>query len=1011
MTIDEAGEILVGWLEHRVIASARGDETSVSEVEPAGRFWLGRLATEAAVMSSALGERAERMEPCAIGLRCRTPPVAQAIDVQIACSLWLRQLPQDWRKRGPIAHRFSLSITPGITQRLGRDELELLFTQAAGEPGFSAELRVEWHQHIDGTWELQLELVNTTPQQVDNSVAIFDTRLYECSMTVSGLVSMPFVLASLPDSFRYDRRVDAYGINCAITLENGVLATADHTSVARSRPQYWSTEITPPDLRFAILSQDPFPSLESLGDALAEWGETSWGDDVLDARALAEGWSTAMRRQAAEERLHFVDEVRRFRHGIAQLREHPDLLRSFRLMNEAMAISAAGKYNSWRPFQVGFLVCNLPSVLGQEKEICDVVWFATGGGKTETYLGLLITAALHDRMRGKLSGITAWSRFPLRMLSLQQTQRFADAMAGAELVRRRENLGGDGFTVGFFVGNSSTPNRLTPDGKDGPDPDDDSMPGRFQVLMRCSFCRSEALVMRFDRRRWVLEHTCPAPACPSGGTLPFFVVDDEVFRFLPTVVVGTLDKAALLSMSASMRGFVSHPLGLCPVPGHGYTYAQRTSRPTGCLVPDCTAAPTPLAQAPELFAPTFRLQDELHLLRDTLGAVDAHYESLFDQLQEESSGSTAKILASSATLTGYEHQTQTLFQRQGRVFPTPPPLAGNGFWTSDSDALARRFVALAPRGVTVEYAHDRTITELQRCVRALVESPGELCRELGIEPELADELISLYGTNVVYGNTLRDIEAFSRSFETQIDVQGDLNHRLLTGRVPFDEVRATLDQLESPPNDFYARIHLIAASAMMSHGVDIDRLNTMVLVGLPLGTAEFIQATARVGRTHPGVVFVIPKIARERDAGVFRAFRAFVEQGDRFVDAIPITRRSRRVLERTLPGIAMARLLHVHEPSIGRPLTTTKAVLRAITAGSYSPVTESDAVVQALGLTGPLDAEARADVQAWFARFFAALSSPGADRFPAGNCPGPGPMRSLRDVEAQAPIIGTVRGD
>src|SRR5690606_10469049 len=117
-----------------------------------------------------------------------------------------------------------------------------------------------------------------------------------------------------------------------------------------------------------------------------------------------------------------------------------------------------------------------------ENEVADIVWFATGGGKTETYLGLLVTAALYDRLTGKLGGMTAWSRFPLRMLSLQQTQRFANAMAGAEVVRRRDNIPGDTFSVGFLVGQGATPNRLKVDPKEWePDPADEEMPAKFQV--------------------------------------------------------------------------------------------------------------------------------------------------------------------------------------------------------------------------------------------------------------------------------------------------------------------------------------------------------------------------------------------------------------------------------------------------------------------------------------------------------------------------------------------------
>src|SRR5690606_13423350 len=121
-------------------------------------------------------------------------------------------------------------------------------------------------------------------------------------------------------------------------------------------------------------------------------------------------------------------------------------------------VIAAGAYDRWRPFQIGFQVMNLVSIVdpSSESDNVDVVWFATGGGKTETYLGHILTAAFFDRLTGKTSGITAWSRFPLRMLSLQQTQRFANALAGGEVVRRELQIEGDPFSLGFFVGQSST---------------------------------------------------------------------------------------------------------------------------------------------------------------------------------------------------------------------------------------------------------------------------------------------------------------------------------------------------------------------------------------------------------------------------------------------------------------------------------------------------------------------------------------------------------------------------
>lgn len=188
-------------------------------------------------------------------------------------------------------------------------------------------------------------------------------------------------------------------------------------------------------------------------------------------------------------------------------------------------------------------------------------------------------------------------------------------------------------------------------------------------------------------------------------------------------------------------------------------------------------------------------------------------------------------------------------------------------------------------------------------MRQLITAPSAICSELGIDVSYAPFLVDLYGTNVVYGNTLQDIDAVVRSSETQYaELTPPPNVATLTGRVDLEEVRETLDRLESPEPEFEKRLHLIAASSMMSHGVDIDRLNVMIMLAFPLGVAEFIQATARVGRRWPALVLVVPKMTRERDTSVYRAFPEFVTHGDRFVEPIPITRKSRRVLERTISG-------------------------------------------------------------------------------------------------------------
>lgn len=1012
----DAAEAFVAWLDLKVTDAGRGSDVSSLAVDPDGVFWLGRLAPEAVVVDRGMGDRGERLDPCAMGIRFLvegSPPWTCTATIR-GC-VWLRVEKDHWVKSARFAVPVSIQIDDGrhADHEFGMVELATALSDAAATPGLTAVLRVEVRPQKDQLTEITLLVVNASPAEHDT---LKDTNLYEVELSVQDLDTVPFVLEALPDAFRYDRRIVAYGVNCGVERVTPTSFLSTDTVVAhRGRPEYWSSNAAEPDLSFSTLATAPLPSLSGLVDAISGWADGAWSDQALALRASDESWEHGMIEQAKAEAALFWAELARLRHGLELLSDDADLLRSFQLMNDAMSHASQGRYSGWRPFQIGFLLANLACLVDpmNDSAIADVIWFATGGGKTETYLGLLVMAALLDRTKGKAAGVTAWSRFPLRMLSLQQTQRFANAMAGAELARRGQGIGGEPFSVGFLVGQGGTPNRIRPEPANSwePDPDDDDMPARYLVLLTCPFCHESSIEMAFDRLTWCLEHRCVNGGCPwPERALPFYIVDDEIYRFLPTVIVGTLDKAASISLQAAMRGLVGPPHGVCSEAGHGFTYAPRSTKPNGCLVPGCPGSRQPLAAEAHHFGPRFRLQDELHLLRDSLGAVDAHYESLLDHLQLELATNRPKILASSATLTGYEHQVDVLYRREARVFPLPGPSPADNFWTNEGSRLARRFVAVAPRGQTLEFTVDKMLTQLQQQVRRLVTEPTAVCQEAAIDPVFVPELLSLYGTDVVYGNTLRDLDAALRSTETQVNVEGPLNTAPLTGRTPFEEVRETLSRLEDPEADFGERLHIIGASSMMSHGVDIDRLNVMVMLGLPLTTAEFIQTTARVGRRWPGLAYVITKIAREREAAVFRSFEAFVRQGDRFVEPVPVTRRSRRVLERTLPGLELARVLAVHEPRSLKSLATVKSLREYCEGHEINASSEFAALVDALGLTDPLDERLREDAERWLEEYFHHLFEPvGSARFPGDLCPGERrPMLSLRDVEEQAPVVGTL---
>ncbi len=1023
MTLESIDAVaFVGWLLDNVIAEGRGDHMQTLPVAPDGRLWLGRLAPEVVVQNSRLGERSERLEPCELGVRLRLSEVdGRGVTCTARLVVWSEIDSGDepdaprWRKSQPIEVTANLETprTVGTLNSAGRDDFEAALG-AVGAVGMVCEFRAELELGKDGQ-ELVVTLVNLSPEEIPH----WDTNVYEASLVVDAGETLPFTLDNLPDSFRYDRTVAAYGVNGgAERVNDAMFRTTDVAVYDQPRPAYWDDDVgVPPDISFAALAADPIPALRDLVDACERWGADHWAPEVLARRATVEDWGAGMRTEANSEAAKFDEELARLRHGLTLLETTDDLRRSFQLANRAFSESPLVQHADWRPFQLGFILANVASILDErpdgDRRIVDTLWFATGGGKTETYLLYVLTAAFYDRLRGKREGITSWGRFPLRMLSLQQTQRFAEVLASAELIRRNEQIGGREFSLGFFVGAGGTPNKIRrgSDARPGePDPNDPDMPARYQVLLRCPFCGSDNLQMQFDQTRWTLDHLCTATDCPWGGRpLPFRIVDDEIYRSLPTVVLGTLDKAASISMQAAMRGFYGPPSGRCSVQGHGFTYAPRSGSPGGCLFPGCTVATSPLGQDAGLYAPTIRMQDELHLLRDSLGAVDSHYEALLDALQDHH-GSVPKIIASSATLAGHDVQVAALYRREGRTFPRPGARVGRSFWSRDTEVLARRFAGLAPRGVTLEYATDQLTESLQRVTRRAVDEPDAVAAAIGVDVATLPELVLNYGVDVVYGSNLKDVEAVARSFETQIQLDRPVNAATLTGRTPLDEVRSTLGRLVDPEPDFYDRVHLVAASSMLSHGVDVNRLNVMVMLGLPLATSEFIQTTSRVGRTFPGLVIVLHKIGRERDAAVYRTFPSFAAHADRLIDPIPITAKSRRVLELTFTGLEQGRLYGIHEPAaIAAGLTQLTKPGPVRRAFARLPVLEPDelnALIDMLDYDGPLDENLRQDIAAYLREFYRALNDPASaaqwvsDLFPTG-----GPMRSLRDVEDQAPVF------
>ena len=397
---------------------------------------------------------------------------------------------------------------------------------------------------------------------------LFRVRL---DVTADDQVIVPIETYLGPDAYRYDPRLPAYANNCGVAAEYDESGSGIRRLWSVPAPVYESRRLVStdhPSTRFAALAADPIPLLQTLASDMRAW----MASDVWSTGELRE--ELAVRKN--DDRRSFEDEIRRFEDGIRWLGKDERLLLAFKLANRAM--TKLGEMNSkrhtgWRLFQVVFIVSQLSALAWREHDASEfttdlwgspdsdptgaatVLYFPTSGGKTEAYLGLIACSLFYDRARGKARGVTAWCRFPLRLLTLQQTQRQVDFIAATEEVRSASvaelesvgGAGGDRFALGFFAGEGNTPNSLSRDQAVlNRLIADDERRREVRVVDECPYCRERAVeVWPPDPSELRLVHACRA----CGRELPVHVVDTEIYRYLPALIVGTLDKLANIGLT------------------------------------------------------------------------------------------------------------------------------------------------------------------------------------------------------------------------------------------------------------------------------------------------------------------------------------------------------------------------------------------------------------------------------------------------------------------------------
>lgn len=796
-------------------------------------------------------------------------------------------------------------------------------------PGWKPKLICEFKRHDLGP-RMKLYLCNVSED--DRTERETDHYFFNCQITVhiEDGSFLPFELSMLPKDYRYDRRMYGLGQNC------GVICSDDlRTLESTASPVFIQRRLVSNDTvkaSFFQLSKEPLPVLKRIEEEMRKY-EEEWHGFIAEA-----SFDDSEMEACLTDLKHYSEEIERFSLGVSMIEQKPLIRKAFQLMNQTfynIDQKRTRKFESWRLFQLVYIVMIIPDLATREypelgsgshgMDYVDVLWFPTGGGKTETYLGLAIFNAFFDRLRGKHAGVTSWIRFPLRLLSIQQLQRIADVYAAAELVRRQtaEIAAGESepFSIGYFVGKQNTPNELN-ERMIMHWMDDPTIVEKYRIIQKCPFCHQESVIIDIEERVRRLVHKCTTDGCE--GVLPLYVVDREIFRYLPTMIVGTVDKIASLGSQRRFAHIFGHANQKCKV--HGYMSCGECTEDAKCIEPKEDVA---LYDA----APSLLIQDELHLLKESFGTFAAHYESLMDGLQQMINRSRAKVIAATATIEEYEQHVQHLYNRRPRRFPLPGYQLRRSFYARELDKPSRIFVGIMPHNRThilavqdlIGFFH-QTIEEIRRDKQGFLQKMN--FSQIKTEEQL-ERMLNYYETSLTYVNSRDDSSALERTIHGQLEGEMLANgyvHPLivqsLTGQSSFKEIRDTIDRLEKP--ELYPdkeRLNLIIATSLISHGVDIERFNYMVFYGIPRQVAEFIQSSSRVGRTHTGIVFVCFKPGRERDISYFHYFQKFIEYSDRLVEPVPINRWSKFSIEKTLPGIFMAIILQYYQPQIRHKLS------------------------------------------------------------------------------------------
>lgn len=823
-----------------------------------------------------------------------------------------------------------------------------------------------------------MRVINDSPVPGRTQGDFLDANLYAIRLTaqIPVAVHRPTIFQELPASFRYDREMAGVGINSHVEAEvigHDIRLTAESVPLAET-PRLEAREFSDADPTFVALAASPVPILESVAHHMNDYDSKEWADKVLSLSGLEHA-------EAETSRADFSKEVTRFKRGVELLKDpaYPFVVQAFQLMNQAMQI-ANKQHQRWRLFQIAFIVSLMPELASREypqlRDDSDgkveLLWFAAGGGKTEAFMGIILWQAFFDRLRGKRFGNTAFVRFPLRLLTFQQLQRLARALAAAEIIRKQNGLKGARFSIGYFVGSTVTPNSINDElhqryVRHGID-------ARYQRIFKCPFCDADAAV-GYEPDLRLIEHRCTNPKCSaSADRLPVYVTDQDIYRFVPTVIVSTVDKLALFGQNYRFSNIFGRIDLICNKHGASFNKSNDLCAAAAALGRGehpltCEGAPVQYGPFHDP-APAVLVQDELHLLNEELGTFDAHYETGIIALFRSLKARPWKIIGATATIQDFERQAWELYLKGARQFPAHGPDADDSFYYRQSEGRAGRiFVGLLGVGRKHTPAVTKALSifyqEIQKARELIASDPARAAAIYatgGLTDSEKKELVFLYELALTYVLTRKGSDQVAEAIESRVrrELQdsspkhGELLIEMFNGGVDVSHMIATMDGLKAMTSDAdpSTRVRGVVTTNIIGHGVDVDRFNVIVFAGFTRLVAEYIQASARVGRRFPGISIFVPTPQGERDRSIFDRFAKFHQYLDRLVDPAAVTRWPDPAMRRTLPGLLCGYLMGVASSAIGKPMATVEAVRNSQGDPKAGALTQDAIVEWMLGAYG-----------------------------------------------------------